>query len=54
MRKHGEEGTRNAFTIIRIIVTDFIINKMRSLNDTGIRDVSLNEVVITIKGILMA
>jgi hypothetical protein len=51
MRKHGEEGTRNAFAIISIIVTDFIINKMRSLNDTGLRHMSLNEVVITIKGI---
>jgi hypothetical protein len=54
MRKRGEESTRNAFIIIRIMVTGFIINKMRSVNDTGLRDMGLNEVVITINGILMA
>jgi len=54
MHKCGEENTRNAFRIIRIIVTDFIISRISSLITTGLRDTGLNEVMILIKGILMA
>jgi hypothetical protein len=53
MRKRVEESTRNAFKIIKSIVTDFIKDKMCSLNTTDLRDTGLNEVMNMIKGILM-
>jgi hypothetical protein len=53
MRKRGEESIRNAYKIVKIIVTDFFKNKMCSLNTTGLRDTGLNETTIMVKGISM-
>jgi len=44
----GGKSTRNAFKIIRIIITDFIINRICSLITTGLRDTGLKEVMIMI------
>jgi hypothetical protein len=56
MRKYGEESSKMRLQIIKIIFTDFITNKICSLNTTGLRERDFSEVIITsiMKWIVMA